>query len=114
VRSEIAAISDGSGRGFPPQRLFEREMRDLFFGVNSVDTCFEHVAPALRYLNLLGGMQSLNLKLEPTVTDGQDYDNEIGEAYAQFISRTAQAVTQAQRMDDLDLDGQMPKQARAQ
>lgn len=55
--------------------------------------------PALDMRYLLGGLEKLNQHLSPMVYAGQDYSNEVGQDYAQFVTRICATVT-AQRKRD--------------
>jgi hypothetical protein len=39
----------------------------------------------------------MNLRIEPVVTTGQDYENELGRSFAKFIRNTSAAVSRQRK-----------------
>jgi hypothetical protein len=57
---------------------------------------FSELTPVLGARSVMAGLEWLNLKLSPMVYAGQDYANDIGEDFAQFVTAMQRAVS-AQR-----------------
>lgn len=69
------------------------------------EALFEQVKPALEARLVVSGLAMMNLRFSPMVTAGQDYRNEIGSLYAQFVAKTNAVVNAARPpMDDDDED----------
>ena len=58
---------------------------------------FQALKPLLDARYVMSGLNMLNLRITPIVTASQDYSNEIGAAYAQFIASVSAVVTQGRR-----------------
>lgn len=56
---------------------------------------FEAVKPTLEVLYAHVGLEHLNLHYEPMVYAGQDYDNEIGMAYAALVQKVSKQVSRS-------------------
>lgn len=60
----------------------------------------EQMVPLLQGQYALGALNHLNLRIAPMATAGQDYDNELGRAYARFIDKVSRQVTRARKERD--------------
>ena len=100
IETAIGKMGDGSGEGYPSIVHVNRLINALVTGVISHGQFYSKMQPTLDFQSLISGMQSLNLKFEPSAINAQDYSNEIGEAYARFIEKTSTAVSQAQNIEE--------------
>lgn len=66
----------------------------------SKDQFFENVRPVLDELSVTAGLELMNLKVQPMVYAGQDYSNELGRTYADFIARTSKRVSDGRYSGD--------------
>jgi len=66
----------------------------------SMDDLFVKVIPWLQMRLACKGLAALNLHYDPLVYAGQDYTNQIGNAYARFVGQVATAVTR-HRLENL-------------
>lgn len=57
------------------------------------DELIERMLPLMRDQQVYGGFNSLNLRISPMVTASQDYDNSVGTAYVDFVTKVSGAVT---------------------
>jgi hypothetical protein len=75
----------------------EDGLRPLFAAyadkVITEDEFFEVVQPMLDTRYIMAGLESMNLRIESVVTTGQDYENELGKAFAKFVRSTSSVVT---------------------
>jgi hypothetical protein len=69
-------------------------------GKMTEEALIESMVPLLQDQYALGALNDLNLRITPLVTAGQDYDNEIGRAYADFIAQASRRVTRARKERD--------------
>ncbi|MDO9179338.1 MAG: hypothetical protein Q7U16_13645 [Agitococcus sp.] len=58
----------------------------------SVEALYCAVSPTINSLLVLGGLDALNLTIIPMRYAPEDYSNELGQAYAQFVNKTSAAV----------------------
>lgn len=77
-----------------------RDLEQLLAGALSEDDFVEKVAQQLSDTYVMAALDALNLKLSPMVYAGQDYHNETGQAYAEFIAQVSASVTRS-RMEGL-------------
>jgi hypothetical protein len=79
----------------------EDGLRPLFAAyadkVITEDEFFEVVQPMLDTRYIMAGLESMNLRIEPVVTTGQDYENELGRSFAKFIRNTSAAVSRQRK-----------------
>jgi hypothetical protein len=60
----------------------------------------ENILELIEYLDtkyLISGFENLNIKIQPMVYSGQDYDNSIGKAYAKFVRSVSAQITKKQK-----------------
>lgn len=57
------------------------------------DEFLELLLPLMQDNQVYGGLNGLNLRIIPMVTASQDYDNAVGAAYADFVSKVSSTVT---------------------
>jgi hypothetical protein len=101
VREELGGAGTHPGIFFYPEiheldrAMWEQVATGAFDGKGLVDRL--HKAVDTRYV--LSGLERLNQHLSPMVYAGQDYSNEMGQDYTQFVSQICEAVT-AQRERD--------------
>lgn len=84
--------SENSGPSVESEILYELA-ESLLSGEMTEDEFFEEVAPWLAIRYAYAGLLSLNLHFEPMVYAAQDYDNQIGQAFSEFVSQVSRNVT---------------------
>ncbi len=57
----------------------------------------EQIVDLLNTRYLFAGFENLNIKIQPMVYNGQDYDNSVGKAYAKFVRSVSAQVTKKQK-----------------
>lgn len=62
-------------------------------GKLSLGKVVEALMPSMAGVYVMKAMDDLNLRLAPSSYAGQDYDNEVGRAYAKFVSAVSKAAT---------------------
>jgi hypothetical protein len=65
----------------------------------TAEDLFAEVRPMMDMRYIMLGLESMDLRIMPLVTTGQDYRNEMGQRYARFIASTSSKVTS--RRDDV-------------
>ncbi len=91
---ELRYIGCPEGMSYPDEQLYMRSALEPFTaGALSVDGLFEQLKPWFEARYAFSGLEVLNLKLQPLVYNGQDYNNEVGREYAKFVRSTSAAVT---------------------
>lgn len=72
-------------------------MKKCGSNLDDVDSLFESLKPVLDARYVMMGLDIINVKISPMVYASQDYDNEIGRAYAKFIRATSATVSKSRK-----------------
>lgn len=102
LSSSMAQLVNMNSRGFDDFLGSERWdlLEQMMSGTLSEDDLVEKIAEQLTDTYVMASLDELNLKLSPMVYAGQDYHNEIGQSYGQFIAQASARVTRS-RMESL-------------
>jgi hypothetical protein len=97
-RDEFQRIGRCEGLHYPGEfpALMHRT-RQYLDGKLGVEELYQAVRPMLDTRYVMNGLHLLNQRIKPMSYCSQDYDNEIGGRYADFIRTTADTVTQGRR-----------------
>lgn len=92
---KLSQIGFSSGLCFDDEEegLFKSPFEQFFRGEIPKDGLFEAVRPGLDSRFVMLGLNRLNIRISPLTYATQDYDNEIGQAYAEFVRGTCEVVT---------------------
>lgn len=58
----------------------------------------EQIVDLLNTRYLFAGFENLNIKIQPMIYNGQDYDNSVGKAYAKFVRSVSAQITKQQKI----------------
>lgn len=61
------------------------------------DELFAEVRPMMDARYIMIALESMNLRITPIVSTGQDYDNELGRAFAKFIRTTSAGISRQRK-----------------
>lgn len=102
LSSSMAQLVNMNSRGFDDFLSSERWdlLEQLMAGTLSEDEFVEKIAAQLTDTYVMASLDELNLKLSPMVYAGQDYQNDIGQSYEQFIAQASARVTRS-RMESM-------------
>lgn len=91
---KLSLVGFSSGMNFDDEEdvfapLFER----YFAGQMNTDALFKAAQPWLDSRFVMLGLSHLNIRISPMTYATQDYDNKIGQQYAEFVRGTCDVVT---------------------
>ena len=90
-------IRFADGVGYPMWELGESQLRflahDLATGAKTKEEVFAILRPLVKDRYALGGYTALNLRLTPAATASQDYHNQVGRDYSEFIGKVSTEVS---------------------
>lgn len=98
---DIRRIGAMEGLYYPGEDTVLNNAIDAFFD-KSIDEqgLFERIKPLLELRYMVSGLAGLNLHFSPMVYASQDYSNEIGRAYAKFVSEVSTSVCEMRGCDE--------------
>lgn len=97
-RDEFQRIGRCEGLNYPgefPGLMYR--VRHYLDGKLDVEALYKALRPMLDTRYVMNGLHLLNQRIKPMSYCSQDYDNEIGGRYADFVRATADTVTQGRR-----------------
>lgn len=98
LRDNLQAIGELTGVGYHWERRIRTLIAvQLLAGDTPEDRIYQQWLNFVRLRYMLAAMDSMNLKLSPMVYNGQDYDNEVGRAYAKFVRTVCAKVSRGRR-----------------
>jgi len=97
-RSEFMRAGQMEGLAYPGySSAIHHIVRDYRKNGSTCDAMFTRMRPFLDSQYVLAGLRILNLRLTPMVYSSQDYENEIGGKYADFVQKTSTEITKARK-----------------
>lgn len=81
-------------------RALDHLLNKVLAEPTSEDACYEKAVSYLQLRYVMEGLMTHNLRISPLVYASQDYDNEVGRGYAEFIRQASDRVYQRRRQDD--------------
>lgn len=102
LRKLLQRFGDMQGMRYPGEVVFLEQASRAVFSRDTVDVqqWLACLRPVLEVRYACMALENLNLHFEPMVYAGQDYDNSIGQRYAQFVDKVADNVTTLRNLDD--------------
>lgn len=95
------ALRSLRGNNLPTPRLASRTIHDLarqhMAGTLTPEIFLTALSPFLDEAYFYGGLEELGPRLSPMVYAGQDYSNEIGQAYVKFVTEVSHGVTRGRK-----------------
>jgi hypothetical protein len=93
-REAMRRVGGSEGMSYPGEGTITRAALDGYLsGQLTDDKLFEMFKPWLEVRYACASLEALNLHFEPIVYASQDYNNEIGESYANFVSEVSKTVS---------------------
>ena len=77
---------------YPDETEFRKLVAAYADKAITVEDLFAEVRPMMDMRYIMLGLESMDLRIMPLVTTGQDYGNEMGQRYAQFVASTCSKV----------------------